>query len=363
MSGRPTPQTADPAVVAPLQVDPDAPDRDDQALAAVRALVPGWAGVADAQVAPVSGGITNLLLRVSVDGESGVLVRVYGPRTEVVIDRERENRTFARLAREGLAPPYLGRFENGRCEGFLPGFRSLEPHELGERELRRGIARELARLHAVSPDPPQPRTFATLRGWLGAAAAALDRLPEDRQDLARSLGLGTVQRARLDALEGALHGGALPVGTTGGAAALRPVLAHNDLLSGNILMRPREGAPPEIRFIDFEYGDTGFAAFDLANHVCEYAGFDSDFATGFPEAALRHDLIAHYLGAEASRGMVRDFDALLRFFVMVDHLWWGSWAVVQAAWSPIDFDFLDYARLRFAGFDFHDAQWGPLGQG
>jgi ethanolamine kinase len=363
VSGRSSLQTADPAVVAPLQVDPAAPDRDAQALAAVRALVPGWEGVTDAEVAPLTGGITNLLLRVSVDGETGVLVRVYGPRTEVVIDRERENRTFARLAREGLAPPYLGRFENGRCEGFLPGFRSLEPHELGERELRRGIARELARLHAVAPDPPQPRTFSTLRGWLDAAAGALDRLPEERQKLARSLGLVTVQRERLNALERALRDGLPPTSTAGGAAALRPVLAHNDLLSGNILVRAEEGGAPEIRFIDFEYGDTGFAGFDLANHVCEYAGFDSDFAAGFPAAALRHDLIAHYLGAEATGQSVADFDALLRFFVMVDHLWWGSWAVVQAAWSPIDFDFLDYARLRFAGFDFHEARWGPLGQG
>jgi ethanolamine kinase len=355
--------TADPAVVAPLQVDAEAPDRDDQALAAVRALVPGWEEVREAAVEPLTGGITNLLLRVSADDESGVLVRVYGPRTEVVIDRERENRTFARLAREGLAPPYLGRFENGRCEGFLPGFRALEPHELGEAPHRRGIARELARLHALAPDPPQPRTFSTLRGWLDAAAGALDRLPEERQELAQSLELSTVQQERLDALERALRDGLPPTSTAGGAAALRPVLAHNDLLSGNILVRAEEGGPPEIRFIDFEYGDTGFAGFDLANHVCEYAGFDSDFAAGFPEEGVRHDLIAHYLGAEASGGTVRDFDALLRFFVMVDHLWWGSWAVVQAAWSPIDFDFLDYARLRFAGFDFHEAQWGPLGQG
>ncbi|KAK3436603.1 hypothetical protein EUGRSUZ_C01144 [Eucalyptus grandis] len=42
----------------------------------------------------VSGGITNLLLKVSVKEESGneesITVRLYGPNTEYVIDRERE---------------------------------------------------------------------------------------------------------------------------------------------------------------------------------------------------------------------------------------------------------------------------------
>jgi len=60
---------------------------------------------------------------------------------------------------------------------------------------------------------------------------------------------------------------------------------------------------------------------------------------------------------------VAAFDDLVRFFVLVDHLWWGSWAVVQAAWSPIDFDFLAYAEARIAGLAFHGERWGQLGQG
>ena len=325
------------------------------ALDVARAVVPAWASVSEARVRPVSGGITNGLTRLSAPGRSDVLVRVYGPRTEVVIDRERENRLFARLSRAGFAPPYLGRFENGRVEGFLDGFSALEPHEMGDDAHRPGIARRLAELHGYAPTHAVPRTFATLRAWLQRALEL--RFDGPSAEAHAALELPQVVE-RLDRLEAHFHGVLHPGASSAGArAAVRPVLAHNDLLSGNILVHAASG---EVRFIDYEYGDCGFAAFDVANHFCEYAGFDSDFAAGFPTEDVRRDFIGHYLGPSPSRTDVADFERLVRFFVLVDHLWWGSWAVVQARYSPIDFDFMGYAALRLAGLDFHSDQWGPL---
>lgn len=40
-------------------------------------------------------------------------------------------------------------------------------------------------------------------------------------------------------------------------------------------------------------------------------------------------------------------------WALASHLWWGIWAVIQARYSPIDFDFVDYARLRLEGYDYH----------
>nr|KJB06364.1 hypothetical protein B456_001G041400 [Gossypium raimondii] len=60
-----------------------------------------WAKLNDScfSVDTVSGGITNLLLKVSVKEENGeyvsVTVRLYGPNTEYVINRERELRVFS----------------------------------------------------------------------------------------------------------------------------------------------------------------------------------------------------------------------------------------------------------------------------
>jgi ethanolamine kinase len=344
--------------VLPTRLDPAAPDLDAAALAVVRQALPAWERATAVTVRPLPGGITNALLRLTTPDQPDVLVRVYGPETERVIDRDRENRLFAALSARGMAPPYLGRFENGRVEGFLEGFRSLEPAELGAPRWQGGIAVSLAAFHALSPaellgEAAPARTFDTLRGWLDEARRA--RLSGDRAARHAALRLDRCA-ATLDRLQAAYTGGAV----AGPAAATRTVLAHNDLLSGNILVEPATGA---VRFIDFEYGDAGIAAFDVANHFCEYAGFDSDFARRFPSSASRRAFLARYLGAPADGPDVVAFDDLVRFFVLVDHLWWGAWAVVQAAWSPIDFDFLTYAEARLAGLAFHGEQWGRLGQG
>lgn len=346
------PHRDDPDHILPLRLDAASPGRDDRARAIAAAALPGWPAAA-AAVEVVSGGITNALLRLRAPTGETVLVRGYGPNTDVVIDRERENQLFARLSAAGFAPPYLARFTDGRVEGDLVGFRHLEPREMGADRWRRGIAARLAELHRQAPAQPEPRTFETLQGWMriaqdcrfgGAAAAAHRALDLDHQ--AAALGrLAARFRTQL----------APAAASPGAAAAVRPVLAHNDLLSGNVLVHEGTG---EIRFIDYEYGDTGYAGFDVANHFGEYAGFDSDFARGFPGAATRRDFAAAYLGTDDA-GTLDDFDRLVRFFVLIDHLWWGAWAVVQARHSPIDFDFMGYAGLRFAGLAFHEARWGP----
>ena len=41
------------------------------------------------------------------------------------------------------------------------------------------------------------------------------------------------------------------------------------------------------------------------------------------------------------------------------HLFWGHWAIIQARYSPIDFDFLTYARQRLEGYTYHKHQFFP----
>ena len=350
------PHRDDPGHVLPLRLDAGAPGRDARARAIAAAALPGWP-TRGAAVEVVSGGITNALLRLRAETGETVLVRGYGPNTDVVIDRERENRLFARLSAAGFAPPYLARFVDGRVEGDLVGFRPLAPHELGADRWRGGIARRLQELHRHAPETQEARTFSTLRGWMQAALRCAFEGPAAAACAALDL---PGQAAALERLERTFHHRLAPTATRpGGAAAIRPVLAHNDLLSGNVLVH--EGTD-EVRFIDYEYGDTGYAGFDVANHFGEHAGFDSDFARGFPGAPARRDFAAAYLGT-GDAGTLDDFDRMVRFFVLVDHLWWGAWAVVQARHSPIDFDFMGYAALRFAGLRFHTRLWGPDGAG
>jgi len=39
------------------------------------------------------------------------------------------------------------------------------------------------------------------------------------------------------------------------------------------------------------------------------------------------------------------------------HLFWGHWAIIQARYSPIEFDFLTYGKQRLEGYDQHKKQF------
>ncbi|KAG5591628.1 hypothetical protein H5410_042142, partial [Solanum commersonii] len=81
-------------------------------------------------VETVSGGITNLLLKVSVREDDGkheyMTVRLYGPNTEYVINREREMQAIQHLSAAGFGAKLLAVFGNGMVQSFIDA-RTLTP--------------------------------------------------------------------------------------------------------------------------------------------------------------------------------------------------------------------------------------------
>lgn len=49
---------------------------------------------------------------------------------------------------------------------------------------------------------------------------------------------------------------------------------------------------------------------------------------------------------EAARSFWDEVNAVIDTFALASHFWWGSWAVVQARVSAIDFDFAAYSVVR-----------------
>lgn len=75
----------------------------------------------------------------------------------------------------GYAPPFHGRFSNGRIEGFLPA-RALEPQELSNRspvDFVSLIAKEMSRLHGLpvkkAGPPGEAEIWLVLPRWLELA--------------------------------------------------------------------------------------------------------------------------------------------------------------------------------------------------
>lgn len=90
---------------------------------------PAWqgpAGIASAAPFPLqlfTDGITNKLVACYTDEDmvDAVLVRIYGRKTELFVDRETELRNFQVLRAHGCAPDLYCAFQNGLCYEFLPG--------------------------------------------------------------------------------------------------------------------------------------------------------------------------------------------------------------------------------------------------
>lgn len=115
-------------------------------------IVQGWQELShgDIKISALSGGITNTLYVLeNIQRNQKVLVRLFGVGTDLFIDRGIENQVFAHLSNNGMGPTFHGLFENGRIEGFLAA-RNLIPNEFSEPKIMIGVARTMAKLHALT---------------------------------------------------------------------------------------------------------------------------------------------------------------------------------------------------------------------
>lgn len=118
----------------------------------------------DIDVERLSGALTNAVYVVSPptdlpNQESGdeahavqrppppkLLLRIYGPQVEHLIDREAELAILRRLARKRIGPRMLGTFSNGRFEEFFHA-RTLTPDDLRNPDTSKQIAKRMRELH------------------------------------------------------------------------------------------------------------------------------------------------------------------------------------------------------------------------
>lgn len=110
------------------------------------------------EVERLSGALTNAVYVVSPPKEMAektepgktppakLLLRVYGPQVENIIDRENELSMLRRLGRKKIGPRMLGTFENGRFEQFFNAI-TLTPAHLREPETSKKIAKRMRELH------------------------------------------------------------------------------------------------------------------------------------------------------------------------------------------------------------------------
>ncbi|KAJ2796884.1 hypothetical protein H4R20_005382 [Coemansia guatemalensis] len=249
---------------------------------------------------------------------------------------------MAYLASQNMCPPLHARFQNGLVYGFIPGT-VASPEEMGNDLWAPLVAKQLAEWHQVDlPGDRAPGLFPLLRDWLNDIPAAY----EDKQanDIYQKHFTMDMLHKELKELEPLLVKVNSPV-----------VFAHNDLLSGNIII---SGSKDKVSFIDYEYAMYNYRGFDIANHFNEYAGFECEYSR-YPDKAAQLRWFKVYLehaNLDASPEALEDMYEEVSIFQLASHYYWGVWALVQASISDIDFDYMDYARMRFEEYFKNKAQ-------
>ncbi|KAJ1994731.1 hypothetical protein H4R33_000154 [Dimargaris cristalligena] len=302
---------------------------------AVLALFPAWKPT-DLDLIQCKDGITNKLVRcTNRRNGTSVLIRAYGKNSEVLIDRNQELINIYILSQLGLCPPLYGKFNNGIVYGYVPGDIVKVP-QMSDPHISELVAKRIAGWHKVEiPGPKTSTLFVTLRKWLEQVEAVYsEKEPSHRFHQLFSL---DKLRSELDHLQDKLECLNAPV-----------VFSHNDLLSANIIYNRAED---KVSFIDHEYASYNYRGFDIGNHFAEFAGFDCQYNL-YPDQAFQLTWLGHYLKA-ANDGQAATDDEIYELyrevnkFYLASHFYWALWAMVQAGFSDIDFDYMNYAKLRF----------------
>jgi thiamine kinase-like enzyme len=263
-------------------------------------------------VTELPGGLTNVNVRVRTDdGREPALdlvVRCSDNDPGLLdIDRDAEHHNTDAAARAGVGAPVLEYRPDLRmlAIGFLPG-RGLSDEDFTDPEVLGRAAAAVRTLHAGPRFVNEFDMFARQAGYLATITE-------------RGFGLPAGYAVFADQWEQVRR--AL-------AAAPRPTVpCNNDLLAANFI---DDGERTWL--IDYEYSGNNDACFELGNTVTE-CGFTPEQTEAWAAA---------YFGQPTVADLAR-----VRVQALCSCYGWSLWGFIQAATSPLDFDFWSWGLERY----------------
>ncbi|CAJ2504299.1 Uu.00g116930.m01.CDS01 [Anthostomella pinea] len=227
-----------------------------------------------------------------------LLLRVYGPQVEHIIDRDNELSVLRRLARKKIGPRLLGTFQNGRFEQFLNA-ETLTAEDLRDHDTSRQIAKRMRELHdgiELLQDEKEggPAVWKNWDHWLDRVSRAITfldgKILSGKVGPVKSAADAWKERGLICGTEWAAFKAMVDkyrqfvIDRYGGVNVIRDqlVFAHNDVKTqyGNILrVRPDDKKSPlmqpnyehkQLVVIDFEYAAANVRGLEFANHFTEW---------------------------------------------------------------------------------------------
>ncbi|WP_082513944.1 phosphotransferase [Methylobacterium sp. Leaf465] len=292
----------------------------EQALEAILARVPAWAGT-PLRYRAVSGGISNTNWRVQAGEGIDVFLKVPGRGTEMFIARDAAHEASRRAEACGFGVAVLDYLPEDGVEifAFLDDFRASSNLDFLRPVVRQNAVRALRAFNDAPALTLTKTIFDMIEEHVRQVEAVGGRVPQDAAFLMRRYG-----QAKAALL----------------ASGLDLVPCMNDTLAGNFMLDGQD----QVRLVDFEYASNNERAYELALWFDEMA---------FP-AAVEREMIEAYWGRWTPQ-----IDARTAVLKALGDLKWATWAMIQERVSTLDFDYYKYGtwKLARARTLFHHPDW------
>lgn len=268
------------------------------------------------EISELKGGITNKLYRVKAAPEYDYVVRIYGQKTEMFIDRDTEMHTMQAIEPLGISPRVIHYLPDQHITviEFLDSYTLKNPDFLKE-ELWDEIVKPIQLVHdsgIVIDKVFHPLTeIKRMYGLLNELGASFPEFDID----------GTIERLeKIDAVAG-----------------LSPddyVLCHNDLLAENfLLMNEKSRGTSSMYLIDWEYAGMNYRYYELGDM------FQEILVSREVELKLME---LYFRGEDLERNVY-----LTDLFKPFPDIFWFLWSLIQKTVSTIEFDYYNYGKVKF----------------
>lgn len=303
----------------------------------IHTIRPDWTST-NTRLVTFTEGLTNIILglfdnRTPEDDSTGLIIKLYGEKTELFIDRQAEINAMTIFSKHNVFPQrVLLQFQNGVIYEYASG-KACSREDVRKEDISQLIAIKLAEFHNVPYERMEkPYIIILLKRFV-------ELLNETSFDLLSI-------KSDIDLIENIILPKLIPNPKLGKDL----VLCHNDLLVKNIIYQEKT---KQISFIDFEYTHMNYALFDIANHFVEYGGVENADYNIYPTRDEQKKWLEIYFQIRGNNEQIIDDNLchLIDKFSALAHLMWGLWALVQSKVSHIDFDYIAYAKLRFEFYE------------
>ncbi|CAI4046501.1 hypothetical protein N7582_003826 [Saccharomyces uvarum] len=341
----------------------------------------------DINLTKMSGAMTNTIFKVEYPNLPSLLLRIYGPNIDNIIDREYELQILARLSLRNIGPSLFGCFINGRFEQFLENSKTLTKDDIRNWKSSQRIARRMKELHVGVPLLSSERkngsacwrkidqwlhTIENVQQWVGDPQN-LDKslLCEDWSKfkdiiqryhkwlIVQEHGIDQVNKNLVFCHNDAQYGNLLftaPVMDTSNlhtAPSSTSLSSHSSSLfpsDSNVIVddiinppKQEQSQDSKLVVIDFEYAGANPAAYDLANHLSEWM-YDYNNAKAphdchadrYPDKEqvlnFLYSYVSHLRGGAKEpidEEVQRLYNSILQWRPTVQ-LFWSLWAILQS---------------------------------